>query len=183
MLVFAKGGLVFEGEMLSFSLTRSKVPGELLWDLDGSYYFSNPYPEPVSANIAFPVPSSDSVSVAELQDLSLQEPPDSSSVSLLSSSDSGFAFTLTVPAKEFINLRLRYRQVLTGKEVTYILTTANAWGRKLPYSGISLYLEEGLELSELPFEDARSFEGLIGTSYLWDMVDFAPEKEFVVRIK
>lgn len=173
---------MFEGEKLSFSIQRES-PTELIWEVEGVYYFSNLSDRPLSTPIAFPIPSSEGLERALINDLHLIDPPDSAAVKLISQSDSGILFRLDLPARGFAALQLSYSQKLIGKQVGYILSTANSWGRPLPYCQIELFVQSGIDLIEPPFPDAQIIQGEEGSVYLWQFVDFVPEGEFVLKLR
>ncbi|MDP2400777.1 MAG: hypothetical protein Q8M66_02250 [Actinomycetota bacterium] len=172
----------FEGEKLSFSLSRGEE-SDLLWEVSGEYYFSNQHQSPLSQAIAFPIPTSQDTDSALITNLSIIEPTDSMAVKLLTQTDSGIVFLLDLPARSFAGLRLAYSQKVWGKQAVYILSTANNWGRPLPYCQIELFVQRGIELIEPPFPDAQIIQGEEGSVYLWQFVDFVPEGEFVLMLR
>lgn len=178
----ANGGPNFEGERLEFRLERiAEESDTLLWSVSGDFYFSNLSQEPLSRLIWFPVPSSDSIGVAEDVFVSIPETADSMSVELIRQTPQGFSFRLDLPERSFAGVRISYRQRISGSEARYVLLTTNAWGRPLPSSEIALRLEPGLELAELPFPNpAISHDG---SSYHWSFLNFVPEKDFILHFR
>ncbi len=182
VLLAANGGPNFEGEQLYFRLEPlSEESDTLLWSVSGDFYFSNLSQEPLIRLIWFPVPSSDSIGVAEDISVSIPEPADSIAVELIRRTPQGFSFRLDMPGRSFTDLRISYRQRISGSEARYVLLTANAWGRPLPSSEISLWMGPGLELAEQPFPDPAISSD--GTSYQWSFLNFVPEKDFVLHFR
>lgn len=180
-LLLAQPQFAFEGEVLDFTLERiSPVSDTLLWTVCGRFYLSNLNSEALSRLIWFPVPSSDSIGVAEDISLSLIEPADSMAVQLLNQNHRGFGFRLDLPARSFAGVRISYRQRISGSEARYVLLTANAWGRPLPSSEITLRVDPGLVVTSLPYPDtARLVEGETN-SYRWTFLDFVPDQDFLL---
>ncbi len=184
LLLCGTAGLTFEGETLVFTLSR-EAPGSdsLVWLAQGDYYFSNLSNDGISSPIAFPIPSGYGSEVAVLHDLAIIDPADSMAVDLLRQLDQGLLFTLKLPANCFAHLRLSYSQIITGAEAVYILKSANTWGRALPYCGIELLVEEGLDISvpDLPNPVTTNMDGW--TSWRWDITQVVFEHDFRVRMR
>lgn len=184
VLLPAQAQFSFEGETLQFSLARISAHSDtLLWTVKGDYYFSNMHQDDLSRLIAFPVPSSDSVGVADILELCLIEPGDSMHVELLQQTAQGFSFRLDMPRRSFCTLHIHYTQQISGKEARYVLLTANAWGRPLPSSEISLTLDGSLEPEYLSYPSDLVALGNGEQFYHWQFLDFVPDKDFVVRVK
>jgi hypothetical protein len=175
--------LSFEAESVDFSLTRDPGTGNPLWQVDGVYSFSNLSSQPVSQAILFPVPSDSTVS--EPYDLRLEwiTPGDSLALFRDAITPNGFRFRLGMPARSFAQLRIAYKQVLYGNEASYILTSANQWGRPLPSAGFTLFIQAGMEVPEPPFPDPRAVSTDLGTILSWEFLGFRPEGEFVARFR
>ncbi|MBW6514091.1 MAG: hypothetical protein K0B87_04985 [Candidatus Syntrophosphaera sp.] len=183
VLLAAQPQFSFEGERLEFTLVRGAGPDSLVWTVSGYFYLSNLHHEALSRVIAFPVPSNAEIGSAENLELALVEPADSMAVELLAQGASGFSFSLDLPPRSFAKLRIRYSQRISGKTAHYVLLTANSWGRPLPFCEMTLLLEPGLELEELPFPGPDLSSGEAGTLYHWQFLDFSPERDFSVRLK
>ena len=184
LLLLAQPQFGFEGEVLDFALTSSLAGGDtLLWTVSGDYYISNLHGESLSQVIGFPVPSSDSVSVAAIEELSLIDPADSMRVELLRQTEQGFLFRLELPARSFVGLRVSYMQKISGSQARYVLLTANSWGRPLPSCEISLFVEQGLTLQHFPLPDPVIFPSGLGDVYHWQLQGFQPETDFIVTLE
>lgn len=176
-------GFNFEGEKLDFHLRPDAETGELIWELDGVYWFSNLSEKPLSQVIAYPVPS-DSL-CSEVQDLSLRivSYGDSSSVKLLNQWPQGFSFRLEAPQRRLVALRIGYHQRLQGKTARYVLMTTNSWGRALPLSEISLRVDKSLAVKSisLPGYQLESFEE--DALFAWSLSDFVAETDLIVELE
>lgn len=185
VLLCAQPQYNFEGETLNFELSRSPADSSaLLWSVSGDYYFSNLHSEDLRRLIAFPVPSSDSVGVAKILELSLIEPGDSMRVELLSQWEQGFNFRLDLPRRSFCGVRIRYTQEITGHEARYVLLTANSWGRPLPSCEMRLEVDASIDVAFVPYESLASL-GRAGSPRVWSwyIQDFVPDKDFIVRVR
>ncbi|HOZ01257.1 MAG TPA: hypothetical protein PLG20_05540 [Candidatus Syntrophosphaera sp.] len=182
-LLCAQGQLAFEAEVLDFELSRLDGQADtLVWNVRGSYYFSNLHDAAISREIWFPVPSSDSIGVAEKVEVALLEPADSMSVELTCQTDDGFTFRLDLPQRSFVGVHIKYDQKISGKEARYVLLTANAWGRPLPSCEITLFLEGGLELRDYPLPDPVIVPSSLGDTYHWQITGFRPETDLIVNL-
>ncbi len=183
VLLLAQPQLSYEGEVLDFALISSLAGGDtLLWNVSGDYYFSNLSDAAISQVIGFPVPSSDSASVAEITELSLIDPADSMRVELLRQTNDGFAFRLDLPPRSFVGARISYTQKISGNQAGYVLLTANSWGRPLPSCEITLFVEGGLELRDYPLPDPVIFPSSLGDTYHWQLTGFRPATDFMVNL-
>lgn len=173
----------FEGEKLDFHLRPEPETGNLIWSLNGVYWFSNLSQQPLSQVIAFPVPS-DSL-CSEAQDLSLivVSYGDSTSVKLVQQWPQGFSFRLEAPQRRLVAVQIGYHQVLHGKKASYVLMSTNSWGRPLPLSEISLRVDKSLRISSvsLPGYQLESFEG--DALYIWSMSDFVADTDLIVELE
>ena len=173
----------FEGEKLDFHLKPEPGTGNLIWELNGVYWFSNLSQQPVSQVIAFPVPS-DSL-CSEVRDLSLKvlSYGDSTYVKLVQQWPQGFSFLLEVPQRRLVAVQIGYHQVLQGKTARYVLMSTNSWGRPLPLSEISLRVDKSLEVKSisLPGFHLEFFEG--DALYTWSMSDFVADTDLIVELE
>jgi len=183
-LLLAQPQFAFEGEVLDLSLERISADHDtLLWTVSGRFFLSNLHSASLSRLIWFPVPASDSAGVAEDVLVSLIEPADSMEVELLYQNPRGFGFRLDLPARSFAELKIGYRQRISGSEARYVLLTANAWGRPLPSSEIYLALGQGLKLTDLPYPEPVVDLGALASNYRWTFLNFVPDKDFVLRFQ
>jgi hypothetical protein len=164
--------LSFEAEELQFYLHKG------YWEMDGLFHFANYADSTVSSPIYFPIPE-DSLSLHP-EILALEVVEDSLATCMLSSlRTGGFGFVLSMPAKHFCTLRIAYRQVLKGNIATYIISTANSWGKPLGFAGYTLKVAAGISITKLPFPLQQHY----GETYYWDFTDFRPECEFEVHFR
>lgn len=162
--------LSFEAEELDFTLHLDNLM------LDGLYHFANYADSSISRVIMFPVPVDSLCLEPEL--LSLAVVNDSlSTCQLLGKGKQGFSFMLTMPERSFCTLRISYKQQLRGNYARYIITTANGWGKPLPYAKYSLTVADEVKLLELPFPAPQRSEG----HYYWEFSDFSPTREFELK--
>ncbi len=162
--------LSFEAEELDFTLHLDS------FELDGLYYFANYADSSISQVVSFPVPVDSLCLLPEL--LKLEVVDDSlSACRLISKGKQGFMFMLEMPARSFCTVRISYKQQLFGDYARYIITTANGWGRPLPYAKYSLKVDDEVKLLSLPFPDPQGSEG----QYTWEFCDFSPETEFELK--
>jgi len=176
-------GFNFEGEKLDFHLRPDAKTGELIWELDGVYWFSNLSEEPLSQVIAFPVPS-DSL-CSEAQDLSLKigSYGDSTYVNLLNQWPQGFSFRLEAPQRRLVAVQISYHQRLQGKTARYVLMTTNSWGRALPLSEISLRVDKSLRVKNISLSDYQ-LESLEGDAlFTWSLSDFVAATDLIVELE
>jgi hypothetical protein len=132
-LLAAQPQFAFEGEILNFSLDHHSAQSDtLLWSVSGVYYMSNLHNEPLSRMVWFPVPSSDSIGVAENVEVTFSEYADSMAVELVRQTPQGFGFLLDLPARSFAGIQISYTQKVWGSEARYVLLTTNSWGRRYP---------------------------------------------------
>lgn len=181
--LFAQTQFGFEGERLDFALVRSSISDSLLWSVSGDYYLSNLQDQALSRLIAFPVPSSPDIGVAENIELELVEPEDSMTVELIRHSEQSFHFRLDLPPRTFARLHISYTQKIFGKTAHYVLLTANSWGRPLPYCEITLSLAPGIELLEMPFPSPEQSSDGGANIFTWKFVDFSPDRDFILSFR
>ena len=162
--------LSFEAEELDFVLRLDSL------ELDGLYYFANYADSGIEQLICFPIPVDSLCLEPEL--LKLEVVDDSlAGCRLIEKGRQGFNFILAMPARSFCTLRINYKQPLRGNYARYILTTANGWGRPLPYARYSLKVADEVKLLSLPFPDSHGSGG----RYCWEFGDFRPESEFDLK--
>jgi hypothetical protein len=163
--------LSFEAEELSFSLDKGS------WELDGLYHFANYRAEAISQTIFFPIPQDSLCLIPTVLKLELADGDSLASCKMLHQSKGSFAFQLNMPGQHFCILRIVYRQELLGNYASYIITTANAWGKPLQFASYMLNVNPELELTKLPFPKPRQE----GNSYYWEFYDFSPQTEFYLE--
>lgn len=162
--------LSFEAEELDFTLHLDSI------ELDGLYHFANYADSCISQLIYFPVPEDSLCLEPEL--LMLEVVEDSlSTCELIDQGKQGLNFVLEMPQRSFCTLRIKYRQQLLGNYARYIITTANGWGRPLPYAKYCLKVADEVKLLSLPFPDPQGSEG----QYWWEFEDFSPQQEFELQ--
>jgi len=161
--------LSFEAEELDFTLHLDS------WELNGLYHFTNYADHEVTQLIFFPVPMDSVCQKPQLLALEVVEGNDCA-CELLNHDDNGFGFSLRMPEKSFCTVLINYTQELKGEHASYIITTANAWGRPLPYAKYTLHVGDEVKLTRLPFPDPQGAEGL----YYWEFTDFSPQQELEV---
>jgi len=161
--------LGFEAEELDFTLHLDT------WELYGLYHFANYDDHEVTQLILFPVPVDSLCLQPELLALEVVE-GSGCSCELLTQDENGLGFSLQMPEKSFCTLLINYKQELKGGRASYIITTANAWGRPLPYAKYTLHVGADVKLTSLPFPDPQGEEGL----YYWEFTDFQPQQELEV---
>jgi len=182
-LLVAQPQYAFEGEVLDFMLRRNASSDSLIWSVCGDFYLSNLHRESLSRLIVFPIPSTSEIGIAESVRLSLIDPSDSMAVELIGHGKNGFSFRLDLPSRSFVKLRICYDQKIGGNTAHYVLLTANSWGRPLPFCDMTLTLEPGIELEELPFPSPSLSSCEMGKVFHWQYLDFSPKNDFIVRIK
>lgn len=165
--------LSFEAEELSFRLEKN------FWEMDGLFYFSNLSEAPISQNIYFPIPEDSLCLHPKLITLEVSGEDSLANCKLLQQGKGGFTFLLSMPEKHFCTLRIVYRQLLLGDFASYIITTANAWGKPLQFASYKLDVARDLVITKLPFPDAVQN----GDTYFWEFYDFTPSSEFRVEFK
>jgi hypothetical protein len=75
-----------------------------------------------------------------------------------------------------------YRQEIRAAYARYILTTARLWGRPLRYAGFEIRLPPGAEPLDFSYPFERR-EGEEGTSWVYEVEDFFPDRDITVRWK
>jgi len=162
--------LSFEAEELSFKLAKG------YWEMDGLFHFASYADEAVSVPIFFPIPADSLCLQPKL--LALEVVEDSlASCRLTQQTKSGLYFVVNMPPQHFCTVRIAYSQELLGKHASYIITTANAWGRPLNFASYKLMVDNGITVNKLPFPaQTQTVEG-----YYWEFYDFSPKGEFEIE--
>ena len=159
--------LSFEAEELNFKLAKG------YWEMDGLFHFASYVDEAVSIPIFFPIPADSLCLQPKLLALEVME--DSlASVSLTSQTKSGLYFVVNMPPQHFCTVRIAYSQELLGKSASYIITTANAWGKPLNFASYKLVVDNGITVNKLPFPAQTQTE----EGYYWEFYNFSPKGEF-----
>ena len=169
-LATSLAALSFEAEELSFKINQGS------WRMDGRFYFVNYLADPVSQLIYFPIPVDSLCLRPEILRVELEEADSLTSCTLVQQDAKGFSFRLQLPERGFCTVHIAYTQRLLGNRASYIITTANSWGKPLSYASYKLILEDGISLLHPPF----SFQEHSGDSYFWEFYDFSPKGEFEV---
>lgn len=183
VLLWAESGLNFEAENIDFSLRKSvDHPDSLVWEVCGTYSFSNTSEQLVKQIIAFPIPCREGLSPQ--QDLKLEklEGDRDAVCELISSSDQGFSFGLDLPPESYLSIKIFYRQSVGGKQASYILTTANTWAQPLPSAIYSLYVEKGIRLDSVSLPRPLTLSSKTGDYYFWEYRNFRPKQDFVLSL-
>ncbi|MDD4309486.1 MAG: hypothetical protein PHO32_03835 [Candidatus Cloacimonetes bacterium] len=171
LVTIASFALSFEAEELRFSLQ----PG--FWEMEGLYHFANHTDEPISQVIFFPIPADSLCAVPTISKVELAEPDSLASCVFVQQNNAGFYFRLSMPEKHFCTVQIVYKQVLSGNYASYIITSANKWGKPLSFASYSLVFAHGITITELPFPVQQQGN----TGYFWEFYDFSPQGEFLVR--
>jgi hypothetical protein len=161
--------LSFEAEDLNFFLNDN------LWVMEGLYYFANYDTTAVSQLIYFPVLCDSVCSPAILEKIEIHEGTNCQ-ITMLQQMDNGFSYLLFLPAKALCTVQIIYSQHLKGNYVKYILTTANKWGRPLPYAKYTLVKGKEVQITSLPFPVQEQE----ADKYVWEFYDFTPKKDWEV---
>jgi len=170
--IIALSALSFEAEELDFYLESD------LWKMDGLFHFANYDTVAVTKLIYFPVVCDSLCLPVKINTLAIQD-SSGAEVTLLKQTKNGFTFLLSLPALSFCTLRIDYSQILQGNYAKYIITTANSWGRALPYAKYTLHPGKNVQISSLPFPVQKQE----GRNYIWEFYDFSPDKEFEVTFQ
>lgn len=178
LLMMASSGvnlraLSFEAEELVFSLNKGS------WELDGLFHFANYSEEAISQTIFFPIPQDSLCLTPTVQKLEISDGDSLASCKMLHQGKGGFAFQLNMPGQHYCTLRIVYRQELLGNYASYIITTANAWGKPLQFASYLLQVNPRLTVTKLPFSQPKRE----GNSYYWEFRDFSPQTEFYLEFR
>ncbi|MEN6445311.1 MAG: hypothetical protein ABFC98_04630 [Candidatus Cloacimonas sp.] len=168
--ITALSALSFEAEELNFTLQKER------WEMEGLYYFANYDTIAVAQLIYFPIPVDSVCLPATLKKIAIQEGKDAK-VTMKKQTQNGFSFSLSLPAKSFCSVQIIYTQALKGNYAKYIITSANAWGRPLPYAKYTLRKGKKVEITALPFPVQKRKKD----SYTWEFYDFVPDKDIAVH--
>ncbi|HRY83603.1 MAG TPA: hypothetical protein P5533_03105 [Candidatus Cloacimonadota bacterium] len=183
-LLGAQAGLSFEAERIDFSLRSTRDEASLMeWEVRGVYSFSNCTEQSLHQLIAFPIPAGDGLCTYTDLVLNKSEGDPEASCELISKSEKGISFGLSLPPLSFISILISYRQRVTGKTASYILQTANSWAQPLPSAIYSLYVENGIELKSISLTDPLILNSRTGIYYFWEFRNYRPEQDFVLHLK
>jgi hypothetical protein len=165
---------VYSGFIPVFQFAREKIvvtlrKGEI--QVDGLYYYRNPWPTPMSQGMAVPFPVDGK-----------HPPPCEVELELLPGQDASlrcFAFGATqrfelrAGAGRTVCVRLRYRQTAACRSGRYLLTTSRPWGRALE-SGVYRMVLDGVALRRSSYALVVREAGALG----FERSNFMPEKDW-----
>jgi hypothetical protein len=93
---------------------------------------------------------------------------------------SGVLFPISVKAYGQAAYRVYFRQKLTEKKFTYILTSTETWGRALEFANFELQAPIELSIDSLSYPPDTFYIQNDVQYYFWKKKDFMPERDFVV---
>ncbi len=169
--------LSFTQENLTFRL------GKKIWKVDGDYWFTNATDKPVTQKMYFPIPEDTYIMPAEEIELKLKKPLKGQSCKMLSVSEKGFWFEVTLPAKTIAVCNIKYQQKLLGWVAKYVLLTANSWGSPLEYAKYTLIMPSSFKAAKLSHRNAKVKQKWNKLYYTWEYTNYQPKTDFEVEFK
>lgn len=170
--VRAQGGLSFDEEYLTFTLSRNS------FQVNGIYVFSAK--EITEHSILYPFPV-DAV-FGNAYDIKVKNVSMGTSVPYIMEKDSaGIRFhTIISGSSQF---QIGYKQLLKSNRVRYILTTTKSWNKPLKFADYKLVVDSGIVITSFSMEPQKRIVQGGKTVYFWQKKDFMPNTDFEVQFK
>ncbi len=171
------GSLEFIQEELEFKLDQD------WFKVNGNYWFSNNTGNVVIRQLFFPIPADSLNAPAERVKLKLKDPLPGQKVKILSVSQQGFWFELSLPAQTIAECHISYRQKLKGNSARYVLRSTQSWGKPLELAKYTLITSNKLQVLKLTLSDPEISVRGGRRCFRWEYQNYLPDTDFEVEFR